>query len=252
MIAYRKKFLRIVECWNGEENDRQRFDLERYFQQSKPREGMLCRPFYTVLLDLNQSNESLLAAMRRVTRYEIRRAGAKDQLVYQFGNGVDVRVFTQFCEYYDEFAAQKQQPKLDRGWLSLLAKAERLHLTQVSDSSGETLVWHGYLRYPKRVTLLYSASLIRNNRGSAYKNIVARANRYHHWQDMMRFKLEGISTYDFGGWYEGTADQERLKINWFKEQFGGEIVKNYICERAVTLRGKLFLRARQFLLGNAI
>ena len=69
---------------------------------------------------------------------------------------------------------------------------------------------------------------------------------------MVRFKSAGISTYDFGGWYEGTTDHERLRINKFKEQFGGEIVKNYICEQALTLKGALFLRIRSSLLGNAI
>ena len=65
-------------------------------------------------------------------------------------------------------------------------------------------------------------------------------------------KSAGISTYDFGGWYDGTTDQERLSINKFKEQFGGQVVKNYICEQALTLKGALFLRLRTSLLGNAI
>lgn len=252
MITYRKKFLRIVECWNGEQNDSHAFDLERYFQQPVPREGMFCRAFYTVLLDLTRSEESLLAGMKRGTRYEIRRAAATDQLTYQFESGSDPRVFDQFCEYYDAFAAHKQQPKVNRKWLWLLAGDGTLNLTRVADMNNEPLVWHGYLRYPERVTLLHSASLFRNNQSGAYRNKVGRANRFHHWQDLLRFKMEGVATYDFGGWYEGSENEERLRINRFKEQFGGTIVKDYICERAVTLRGKLFLRARQLLLGNAI
>ena len=100
--------------------------------------------------------------------------------------------------------------------------------------------------------LFYSASLFRELDNSAIRNRIGRANRLLHWQDMLHFKAGGISVYDFGGWYAGDSDLERLRINKFKEEFGGQIVKNHICERALTVKAKLFLRARRFLLGNAI
>jgi lipid II:glycine glycyltransferase (peptidoglycan interpeptide bridge formation enzyme) len=100
--------------------------------------------------------------------------------------------------------------------------------------------------------LFYSASLFRKVDSSTVRNKIGRANRYLHWQDMQRFKSEGISTYDFGGWYQGESDQQRLSINKFKEEFGGQIVKNYICERALTSKAKIFLRVRRLLLGDAI
>ena len=190
--------------------------------------------------------------MKRGTRYEIRRAAARDNLVYDYCDGNDVRVFAEFCEYCDKFLVNKRQPKLDRRWLALLAQASLLELTRIADSAGQTLVWHCYHRSPQRATLLYSASHFRNGNGTEYRNKVGRANRYHHWQDMLRFKSAGISTYDLGGWYDGNQDEERLRINKFKEQFGGEIVRNYICEQAPTLKGVLFLRVRRWLLGNAI
>ena len=114
------------------------------------------------------------------------------------------------------------------------------------------MVWHAYLRSNHRATLLYSASLFRKFDSSALRNKMGRANRFQHWQDIQRFKAEGVSVYDFGGWYEGNRDQERLRINRFKEEFGGEIVKNYICERALTVKAKVFLRVRRLLLGDAI
>jgi len=252
MIAYQKKFIRIVECWNGEEPETEGADLVRYFQRLRPLSGMFCREFYTVLVDLKQDNETLLAGMKRGTRYEIRRAATRDDLVYDYGEGNDVRVFAEFCDYCDKFLVHKRQPRLDRRWLSLLARSRLLELTHMADAAGETLVWHCYHRSPQRATLLYSASNFRIDQGAEFRNKVGRANRYHHWEDMLRFKSAGISTYDLGGWYEGNRDQERLRINKFKEQFGGEIVRNYICEQAPTLKGALFLRIRRWLLGNAI
>lgn len=252
MISYQKNFIRIVECWSNERSDICGFDLERYFQQPQPREGMICRPFYTIRLDLNRGPEKLFANMKRGTRYEIRRAASRDGLSYHCSDGSDPKVFHEFCNSYDDFAAQKGRPKLDRTWLALLAETRALNLTRVADDDGKTLVWHGYLRTPQGATLLYSASPFRSKRSSADRNKIGRANRYLHWEDFLRFKADGIATYDFGGWYEGNKDLELLKINKFKEQFGGAVVKTYICEGAVTMRGKVFLHLRGWLLGNAI
>jgi hypothetical protein len=252
MIVYQKKFLRIAEYWDGEEPEPEAVDLVRCFQQPRPLAGMLCRDFYTILLDLNRDSRQLLNDIKRDTRYEIRRAGARDQLTYDFQNGRDQEGLRQFCDYYDDFAAQTNQPKINRAWLSLLASAGSLDLSQVSDSTSQTLVWHAYHRSNHRATLLYSASLFRQFASSAVRNRFGRANRFQHWQDIQRFKAEGVSIYDLGGWYEGDRDQERLRINKFKEEFGGEIVKNYICERALTAKAKVFLRVRRLLLGDAI
>jgi len=252
MIVYQKKLLRIAEYWSGEEPKPAGVDLVRCFQQPQPIEGMLCRDFYTILLDLKPDPDQLLRRIKRDTRYEIRRAAKQDQVICVCRDGGDEKTFAQFCDYYDDFAAHKGQPKINRSWLSLLAGDGALALSRVSDSTGETLVWHAYHRSSQRATLLYSASLFRKSQSSALRNKVGRANRFQHWQDILQFKAEGVSVYDFGGWYEGDRDLERLRINKFKEEFGGEIVKNYICERALTAKAKLFLRVRRLLLGNAI
>jgi len=136
--------------------------------------------------------------------------------------------------------------------LSLMAASGSLQFSRIAEEGGPTLVWHSYYRSHNRVTLLSSASLVPAGESSARRNKVGRANRFQHWQDLLRFKNDQIALYDFGGWYEGKSDQKRLGINKFKEEFGGEIVRNYICERALTWRGALFLRLRQSLLGNAI
>ena len=252
MIVYRKHLLRIAEYWDGEEPQREKADLVRYFQQSQPRSGMICREFYTILIDLTRDPDQLLGDIKRNTRYEVRRAQARDRLTYQCLTGKDGKALRQFCDYYDTFAIEKAQPKLNREWLSLLAQAGALVLSQVNDANGETLVWHVYHCSRERATLFYSASLFRKFDSSVVRNKIGRANRYHHWQDMQWFKLDGIATYDLGGWYQGTSDLQRLSINRFKEEFGGQIVKNYICERALTLKAKIFLRVRRQLLGDAI
>ena len=251
MIVYRNKLIRILECWNQEEPDLEDVDLVRRFQQPQPIEGMFCRDFYTILIDLRQDQTGLLARMKRDTRYEIRR-GAKDGFIYDLYNGKDPAVFDEFCDFYDEFAGRLKQPKLRREWLTLLASSNSLYFSRIAEEGGPSLVWHGYHCSQSRVTLLFSASSFAVGAPSAFRNRMGRANRYQHWQDLLRFKDDQISLYDFGGWYEGQSDQKRLRINRFKEEFGGEIVRNYICEHALTWRGAMFLRLRQWLLGNAI
>ena len=121
MIIYRNKFIRILECWNEEEPDSQDVDLIRRFQQPRPIDGMFCRDFYTILIDLHQDQTGLLARMKRDTRYEIRR-GARDGFVYELYNGKDPAVFNEFCDFYDEFAVRINQPKLRRAWLFLAGR----------------------------------------------------------------------------------------------------------------------------------
>jgi hypothetical protein len=75
--------------------------------------------------------------------------------------------------------------------------------------------------------------------------MVGRANRYHHWQDIVKFKNLGIATYDLGGWYADTTDPAKININKFKEEFGGELVKHFNCRHGITTKGKLFLLLRK-------
>jgi hypothetical protein len=252
MISYQKKFIRIVECWNDEVPQTNGADIIRRFQQAERASGRLCREFHTVLIDLTRAPEQIFEKIKRGTRYEIRRALSSDDLTHSHWNGAEQNVFSEFCAYAEEFLTDKRQPKLDRDWLALLAKAGSLELTRIDDVKEQRLVWHAYHRGRERVTLLYSASLFRQNPSGDFRNMIGRANRLQHWLDMLHFKKEGIATYDFGGWYHGSQDEERLRINKFKQQFGGQVVKNYICEEALTLKGRLFLKIRSALLGDAI
>jgi hypothetical protein len=105
-------------------------------------------------------------------------------------------------------------------------------------------VWHCYVKAGRWVRLVHSASLFRAAAEKAQQNLTSRANRYLHWLDMFRFGESGIDTYDFGGWYSGQEDQEKLRINQFKEGFGGTVASQYNGDRGITLKGILALRLR--------
>jgi hypothetical protein len=251
VIIYKKAFLRCGEAWFDEKTDGARLDLLWYRQRENPVSDARCREFYTILINLRKDPDALLADMHGDTRYQIRRAAAKDALSYESLDTKAPDSLVRFCDFYDEFATQKNRAKVDREHLMLLVENKSLDLSRVSRDNCGSLVWHAHFRTRDKVRLLYSASHYRAACTSAQRSFIGRANRHHHWQDILRFKAEGISTYDFGGWYEGSADQEKLRINDFKEKFGGEIVKQFNCVRAVTIRGKLAIRVQQMLRSDA-
>lgn len=252
MISYQRKFIRIAEFWGTEPVTNPKVDLLRFFQQPEPLDGMLSREFFTIQVDLRLNKDELLGRMKKNTRYEIKRASLADNLSCEIISEISPEALSEFCGFYDAFAERKSQAKLDRSWLARLAENGVLNLSRVRNDNREFLIWHAYHRTPARATLLYSASSLVDTRARALRSLIGRANRRLHWHDMLSFKSQGVATYDFGGWYEKKEDHVRLNINKFKESFGGEIVKTYICEQPLTLKGKLFLTTRRLVLGNAI
>jgi lipid II:glycine glycyltransferase (peptidoglycan interpeptide bridge formation enzyme) len=71
--------------------------------------------------------------------------------------------------------------------------------------------------------------------------LVGRANRYLHWQDLLRLRESGCTALDLGGWHPGD-DTELLKINKFKEEFGGKVVEIYNSMMGISLKGKAALK----------
>lgn len=252
MIVYRRKLIRIAEAWHGEEIDEAtRVDIARRFQRDAPAVGAHCREFYTILIDLSRDEHALFRAMSKSCRYKVRRAAARDSLTYECTNAAArPDLLASFRSLYDEFARRKRVPVLNPAWLSLMAATGNLHLSRVSDASGQDLVWHTHYLSGGRATLLHSAPT--PDAAAAGRSLTGRANRFQHWQDILSFKRVGANLYDLGGWYSGKTDSQRLGINRFKEEFGGRVVRNYISESALTFKGRLFLRARQSLLGDAI
>jgi hypothetical protein len=237
VILYRKAALRVAEIWFDEEANGVQADVVRRMQHSTPVTEGRCTPFHTILLDLKDDPDRLLARMKRETRYEIRRAADKDGLTYEKWIAADAEPLAQFLSFYREAAVQGNLPKLGDLRLRKLREAGALSLSLVRGEAGDPLVWHAYYRAERRVRLLHSASLGRIL-GTAQASLLGRANRYLHWQDMLTFKAHGVQMYDFGGWYEGDSDPKRLSINKFKEGFGGEPVLNFNCLQGLNRFGK--------------
>jgi hypothetical protein len=247
MITYKSRWLTRGEIWFDEEPGKEPLDFIVYHQRSKPLPKSKWREFHTLLVDLRQSPGELLDQMDSRTVYQINRARDKDEIACEACNPKDTGILTDFANFYDRFAKEKGLVFLDRRWLMTTAQAGVLELSRAKSPLGEVLVYQTLLRTKTRVRGLQSASFYRANPDSITRSFMGRANRLLHWEQMLRFKEQGVETYDFGGWYVGTEDQDRIRINQFKKGFGGEVVCNYDCEQIVSFKGWLGLTAARTL-----
>ena len=239
ILRYVSHGLVIEELWFDEVLQTGLYpDIVRYCQALSP-PCPDCTEFYTLVTDLKQEEKSLWAGLKKETRYEVRRAQEKDALKLEVWDGQCPSFLNDFIAYYNGFTIKKSLPPLDRRHLELFVNAGRIDLSRSLSSTGEILVCHAHYRHKGRVRLLYSASHFRGNDDSTFRASVGRANRWLHWQDMVRYKVAGYSWYDWGGWYQGREDADRLRINHFKESFGGEILCTYNGEVLLSTKAKV-------------
>lgn len=236
LIAYRKGILRITEVWFDEPAQTDGADVLRCVQRSQPAPHGASIPFFTLLIDLREEPDRLLARMKKETRYEIRRAAEKDGLACEIWTATNANCRQKFRDFYDTFALDRGLAPLNLQKLTRFADQGGLILSLARTGDGEPLAWHSYYRGDRRVRLLHSA-VSSVGRDSSTRALIGRANRYLHWQDMLTFHKDGFHLYDFGGWYSGKDDPKKMTINQFKEGFGGEIVVNYNCLCGLTAVG---------------
>ena len=120
---------------------------------------------------------------------------------------------------------------------------QSLWLSFAHSPRGELLVAHGNYIGGGRMRALYAVSPLRGDPDPEIRRIIGRAGRFLNWTDMLAARDFGLRVFDFGGWYAGTADSERLSINAYKSCFGGEVVCEYNSQRAFTLKGYAALAA---------
>jgi hypothetical protein len=242
MYICNSRFLTRGEVWfDDEPGDTSSVDWILYQQRSSPFPGARWKYFYNYAVDLTQSTEQLTEQLNKDTAYKIRRARDRDQIICECCDPNDPTILNRFEEMYNPFAATKGLSRLDRAQTDSMAAAGALDLSVARDSHGNALVYHANYRDRRRATQMQSPSLYRKLPGSATRNMIGRANRYLIWNDMMRYKEQGLKCFDFGGWYPGSTDQALLNINEFKRGFGGQVMREYMCEQILTLKGWVVL-----------
>ena len=240
--------LERAEVWFDNEitENAKPIDWILYHQRSQPVAGAKSRRFYTRLIDLSQTEEQLRAALSEDTAYKIRRARGHDKIICECCDARDTAVMNRFEEVYKLFAARKGLPPLNRALLESLAAAGALDVAAAKDAQGKVLVYHANYRDCRRATQLESPSLYRTFSDSAARNFCGRANRYLTWNNILRYKEQGLKAFDFGGWHLG-SDPDMVNINDFKRGFGGTVVCEYQCEHILTLKARIVLGVAKLL-----
>ena len=248
MIIYPSRLLTRGEVWFDEEpGDIRSVDWILHNLCSRPAPGARWRYFHNCFIDLTQSTGQLTEQLNKDTAYKIRRARDRDKILCECCDASDPAVLDRFEDMYNPFAATKGLSRLDRSRTDSMAATGALDLSVARDSNGNALVYHANYRDCRRATQMASPSLYWKIPGSAARNLIGRANRYLIWNDMLRYKEQGLKCFDFGGWYPGTTDQVLLKINEFKRGFGGRVMREYQCEQIVTLKGWVVLNSARLL-----
>ena len=242
MSIVRRAWPRVEEFWFDEPLPERGVDVACLMQRSTvpPTPGATDK--HTLVIDLTQSDEQLLAKMKAGTRYEIRRAQTKDALEFRPPGRPDDKTLHEFHIFLARFTADKGRPPASREYLRAAAAAGVLRLSALLNE-GEVVVWHSYLLIGHRARLRHSASLFRGQ-DNARRNLMGRANRLLHWLDMRALRDQGATLYDFGGWYASLDDADKLRINQFKEGFGGVRRAEREAVVALTRVGRAYLWAR--------
>ncbi|WP_010255482.1 hypothetical protein [Treponema primitia] len=244
MIYYRKKNgVKIAEIWyNLSELPDKKTDVFIYkFTREKHLKAVSIEERFTIVSDLTKTEAELLSLIHKNARYKINRANERDDIqcvTHLEKNEKNKEKLFQYMDFFNTFAGSKNRSKIHFSDLKQFYENGTLCIrSAIKDDT--LLAMHAYIISDNTVRLHQSASHFRASEDSEYRNLIGRANRFLHWDDILHFKNDGLSCYDFGGWYGGKILTERLLINHFKEEFGGDICREYSFIVPISLLGKM-------------
>ena len=245
MVKYPKHGMRMAELWLDAPIEKPAgCDLLVLHQYSRLPRGVFSWPFSTLTVNLHAGEDQLFDGLNRNTKYKVRRASTKDMIECIHEPQATEAICAEFLDFFNEFADTKGLKRLSARQMRARAQASTVRFSRAL-SGGATVVWHVHAVTQEKATLLHSASQFRQLDDNEARAVVGRANRLLHWRDMLFFKAEGKSVYDFGGWYAGTENVELLRINKFKEGFGGVRTDQFNGGIALSWRGWLYLKLQQ-------
>ncbi len=237
-ISRNKKGIRIKEIYftNGIfDGNSDHSDIIFYVQAKDYFNGSY--EFMNLHINLKESEKDLFAAIKKGTRYEIKRAQEKDVNSLITINKPTKEEILEFKKCYDSFAVSKKISVANEKKLFALNCIGSLTMTIASNQNG-CKTWHVYLcdHEEMRVRLLYSLRILKEHDSAAMMAFAGRQNRFLHWKDMLLFKELGYKIYDFGG--AGMDTEEVAKVTKFKKEFGGEDRIEYSGMKGNTIKGK--------------
>ena len=242
--------LTIKNYWFGQRPMKQAMpDIARLHSIPEPLKGAVNIESWTLLTDLTGTDEDLMAFLHRDTRKQVRRAEREDISVERY-DCQQINILNDFEMFYNKFSDSKSEVrdvlKISNKLhiLNRKANAGMLEVSRAMGRDGEPIVYHVFIIADGRVRVHHSASHFREGQSSERRHYLGRANRYLHLQNMLHYKHHGYFQYDMGGWYAGKDNKSLLRVNQFKEEFGGRVVCEYDALYGCTILGRCLLPFR--------
>jgi len=244
MTERRLKSLLLREVWFDEPWTAGGADIVLFYHWSHVVNTDACQDVHSLQIDLAAPDAQILGRFTASTRNQVNR-GTKEGLKFSAWDNPASATLDEFLAFYQQFSIGRGLGDLPPAWMSGYAAQHALLLTRAATPDDRTLVWHSYYRDSRWARQLHSVSFFADATDKESRNQVARANRYLHWMDMQECRRLGIQYFDFGGWYHGNSDEKLLRVNAFKEEFGGEKTHRYHSMLPSSAKGKLFLYVRK-------
>lgn len=225
MVRYVKRFsgIGVSEIWFADKfSFADSFRLAAYMHMQHSAGKMLAvkHSSFTIENDISITGEAILAGFSKTVQVEVKQA-EKYGIACSFTNNVSL-----FATFYNQFAVNR---KIDVTSERRLQEMLPFLKITVASQNGIMLAAHSYLTDEQKgiVRLMHAASQRLVPEGD--KQLSGRANKLLHYFDMLQFKQQGYTVYDFGGYAKDTTDIGLQGINKFKLSFGGKVVecKNY-------------------------
>jgi hypothetical protein len=248
VIELRRKALLRRELWFDEPWDKKGADLLVFYHWKDPVNASAFSEVHSLEIDLTRDSADIFAGFESSTRNQINRA-ARDGIVFKCWPKPPGEVVDKFFSALRAFTAERNLGAGEPVWMRDYAAQNALLLTQAVSADTEPLTWHSYARVGTTVRQLHSVSAPAGP-SPGQKQLAGVSNRYLYWMDILECRKLGIERFDFGGWYSGTGDEKLLRVNRFKEQFGGVKTLRYHSMMPASAKGAVYLGLRKLLKGQ--
>ena len=240
--------LKIADGWFVDDvaDIKEKYDILLLLGYKKPIKSCKNTKQYSLVLKLNKDEQELFSDIKKNVKYEINRC-SKENISFEVYKSIDLvdnnEVLKDFERQYNElYKSKNMNVRLSMTEIKAYIDNNAFILT-AAKFNDVSLCYHAYVCDKKSTRLLYSCSTFRNN-DQEMKNLIARANKFLHWQDIKMFKNEGLINYDFGGI---SSFENPNGIDKFKMAFGGESIEYYNIKCVNTFKAKIYSAVRKIL-----
>ena len=237
------KGIKIKRIWflnDIKKIDKKNCDLIYIYGYKSKVDAYNCFPQTTLYLELLKDEDQIFCEIRKNVKYEINRSykeNIKSKIYSSNELETNQEIIKKFEEKYNQMYKEKGlKNKLNLNTVNSYIKNNMFVLTESIQNEKE-LSYHAYVVNGENARLLYSCSNFRSN-SKDDKNLIARANKFLHWEDIKYFKNNNYKVYDFGGI---TSFENPNGIDKFKMSFNGNREDYYNIVIPVTIKGKLSL-----------